>query len=136
MTERKEDALYVKDSTTVEEILRYVRDCTVNPTRYEGHTIWNYSSYEFDEEVFKGKQQKELLIPYEVTGTWAFMYMLLPEKIRQAEVLVYRPEDDEYVALRTSIEPCLLHREKSSGRRLKQRSAKRSGTNEQSATIL
>lgn len=105
MTEKRDDSLYVKDSTTVEEILRYVRNRTTDPIQYEGHTIWNYSSYQFDEEVFNGKQEKDLIMPYEVPGTWAAMYVLLPDRIRQAEILIYRPEDDEYVAFKNFYRP-------------------------------
>lgn len=98
MTQRRDDSLYVKDTTDVDEIVRYVRDRATNPITYDGYTIWNFSSYEFDEDVFTAKNEKELVIPFELQGTWAFMYSLLPDKIRRAEVLVYREQNEEYVA--------------------------------------
>lgn len=100
MTERKDNSLYVKDSTQVEELIDYVRARATNPIQHEGHTIWNFSSYEFDEEAFTSKHEKELLIPYELQGTWSFMYTLLPHRIRKAEVLVYREQENEYVAFK------------------------------------
>lgn len=78
--------------------MRYVRQRIRNPVRHEGHVIWNFSSYEFNEEKFTSKREDELIIPYEVPGTWAMMYALLPERIRKAEVLVFQSGQDEYIA--------------------------------------
>jgi hypothetical protein len=105
MTGKRDDSLYVKDSTSADEILKYVRRRTTNPIRCRGHTIWNYSSYQFDEEVFEGKERSDLIMPYEVPGTWGCMYALLPDRVREAEVLIYRPDDEEYVAFKNFYRP-------------------------------
>lgn len=96
--EKRDDALYVRESTSQDEVLRYVRQCLRSPVRYEGNVIWNFSSYEFNEEAFTSKRENEFFVPYEVPGTWGFMYALLPERVRNAEVLVYQSGQTEYIA--------------------------------------
>ena len=94
----REDALYVRESTTVDEIVQFVRKRARNPVQYGGNTVWNFSQYQFKEDAFEQKRHDEFLIPYEVPGTWATMFVLLPERIRNAEILVYRSGEDQYVA--------------------------------------
>lgn len=95
---KREDALFVRESTSKDDILAYVRQNIRNPIRFDGNTVWNFSSYEFDPDNFTSKHESEFVIPYEVTGTWAFMYVLLPERIREAELLVYQSGQEEYIA--------------------------------------
>ncbi len=98
MNSKRDDALFVRESTTVEELLEYVRNRLEEPVRFDGNTVWNLSSYEFDESAFSSKRESEFVVPFEVTGTWGVMFSLLPERVREAELLVYQESQDEYIA--------------------------------------
>jgi len=97
---KRDDALFVRESTSVEEVVEYVRNRLEDPVRFDGNTVWNLSSYEFDEESFSSKREDEFVVPFEVTGTWGVMFALLPERVREAELLVYQESQDEYIAYR------------------------------------
>ena len=96
--------LFVTEETTTEELLEYVRECVENPIRIQTRSgekvIWNFSSYDVDEGGLNlaNKQHDEFVIPFQVTSTWAMMFVLLPERIRVAENLIWRPEKQEYYA--------------------------------------
>lgn len=96
--QKRDDAMFVQESTTTDEVLRYVRSRLRNPEKFDGNTVWNFSSYEFDQDRFTQKREDRFIIPYEVAGTWAFMYALMPEEVREAELLVYQDGQDEYIA--------------------------------------
>ena len=99
-TEYTEDGLYVTEDTAPEEILEFVRRRTENPLQVDGKIVWNYSTHEVSEENLNisDKNSDEFVIPFQVTGTWPVMFSLLPERIRQAEILVWRTDIGEYYA--------------------------------------
>lgn len=96
--------LFVTENTTVEELLDYVRDCVEDPHYYQTPTgekiVWNFSSYDIEENALdlRSKQATEFVIPFQVTSTWAMMFTLLPERIRNAENLIWRGDLGEYHA--------------------------------------
>lgn len=95
---KRDDALFIKSSTQPEDVKRYVRQQVRNPIVFDGNRVWNFSSYEFDRDCFSSKRENEFVIPYGVPGTWAYMFMLLPERIREAELLIYQQGRNEYIA--------------------------------------
>jgi len=101
-TPYREEALYVTEDTTVDQITAYLRHCIENPVRQGENVIWNFSTHEIDWPALdvEGKDQSRFIIPYQVTGTWGFIYQLLPEDIRSAELLVYHADDQKYYAYR------------------------------------
>lgn len=102
-TPYREEALYVTEDTTVDEITAYLRHCIENPIRQDDNVIWNFSTHEIDWDGLRvsDKDQERFLIPYQVTGTWGFIYQLLPEEIKEAEILVYHTDDERYYAYRS-----------------------------------
>lgn len=96
--------LFVTEETTVDEMLEHVRQCVENPVRVKTPAgekiVWNFSSFDVIEEGLNlnTKKQDEFVIPFQVTSTWAMMFVLLPERIRCAENLIWRPEQNEYHA--------------------------------------
>lgn len=98
MSNKKDNELFVTESTTVDELLEYVRNRVQSPVRFDGNTVWNFSSYEFDKSAFNSKRENEFVVPFEVTGTWGVMFSLLPERVREAEILVYQQSQHEYIA--------------------------------------
>jgi hypothetical protein len=98
-----DDALFISENTTTDEVKDFLRRRIEDPHEFEDAVVYDFNSYEVDaaalEEAVQGKlRQEKYLIPYQVTGTWGFMYHLLPESVKEAEVLVYHPQDEEYYA--------------------------------------
>jgi len=76
----------------------------VNNPHVVGETIvWNFSSHNVDEEALREAVDRKLerdkyVIPYQVTGTWSFMFTILPEALQRAEILVYKTNTGRYNA--------------------------------------
>lgn len=103
-TQYRQGALYMTESTTVDEVIDYLRDCIENPVMVGDTIIWNFSTHELDIGAVltvDDKNQDRFVVPYQVTGAWAFMFTLLPEEIKNAETLVYKPDVGEYHAYRS-----------------------------------
>jgi len=98
------DDLYVTDETTVEELQEYVAEVVADPHVVEvgggGKRVWNFSSHPINEDSLNldMKYESEFIIPFGVTSTWAIMYVLLPERLRSAEILVWNQDSREYRA--------------------------------------
>lgn len=102
-TPKADDALFIRDNTPVSEVKEFIRRRTENPVKMNGITVWNYSSYEINEAALREAtasklQADQYYVPYQVTGTWGFMFSLLPEEIQQSEILVYQPKKGKYYA--------------------------------------
>lgn len=113
----RDEALYLTEDTTVQEIVDYLQAVIENPIflgEDNQNVVWNFSTHEFkrmaSEDEVVGKDCDRFIVPYQVTGGWAFMFTLLPEAIKEAEVLVYKPNEGEYFAYRN------FYRTTSSGR--------------------
>ena len=96
--------LYVTDETTVEELQEYVAEVIADPhvveVGDEEKRVWNFSSHPINENSLNldMKYESEFIIPFGVTSTWAIMYVLLPERLRSAEILVWNQDSREYRA--------------------------------------
>ena len=96
--------LYVTEETTVEELQDYILDVIENPyvTEVDGveKRVWNFSSHPINMDALNldMKYEDEFIIPFGVTSTWAIMYVMLPDRVRSAEILVWNQDADEYRA--------------------------------------
>lgn len=99
----KEDALYIKDETTIDDIMDYLRECVENPVIIDDTIIWNFSTHKVDLDGLKldSYDQDEFIIPYQVSGTWGFIFSLLPDRIKEAELLIYHQDVREYRAYKS-----------------------------------
>lgn len=108
MSNTETTGLYVTDDTDVQQLYDYVEGVISDPyveTDSRSGTqniVWNFSTHPIDESGLSvvDKEQSDFLIPYQVTGVWGPMFTMLPERVRQAEVLVWHPNKDEYFAYR------------------------------------
>ena len=103
-----DDGLYVDDGTTIDEIESFLKRRVSNPIEIDGTVVWNFSSYEVNEEALEeaieNKLRKdEFIIPFQVGGTWGLMYHLLPRRLKEAEILVYHTGTNEYRAFNNFI---------------------------------
>lgn len=99
----REDALYVNEGTETTDIVEFVERRIKNPyTDEHGNICWNFSTHEIVEEGLHldHKRSDRFTIPYPVTGVWPVMFQLLPEQIRNAEVLIWKAGPEAYHAYR------------------------------------
>lgn len=113
-TPYRQDALYVTESTEVDEVMAYLRHCIENPIRVGDKIVWNFSTHEPDTEALeevKDKHQDKFIVPYQVTGMWGFIFSLLPHEVREGEILVYHSDDEQYYAYRNFYRTTLEERQ-------------------------
>lgn len=108
MTGYANDAPSITDETDVEELVDYARYRVQNPIRIDRTTIYNFNSHKLDMEALRGsvnnKLQREVYqIPLQVRSGNILMQAILPEEIRQSEILVYREDKKEYYAYKNLI---------------------------------
>lgn len=100
-----DDALLVDGDTSLDEVQDFIRRRVDSPHIIDGTVIWNFSSHEVDEDALETAVDRKLerdkyVIPYQVTGTWSFMFSILPKQLREAEILVYKTSSGRYNAYR------------------------------------
>lgn len=96
-----DDGLYLGADTTIEDIKAFLQRRAENPVVVDDTHIWDFCSYERDDDALQEAVQYKLradkyIIPFQVTGTWGYMFHLLPEDLRDAEILVYDPKSGTY----------------------------------------
>lgn len=108
--EYAEDGLMMEDSTTSQELMDFVQRRTRNPFVMKGKMIWNYSSHKADADALERAVNEKLdgeryMIPFQVTGVWGYMTHLVPDQVsRNASILVYLQDDEEYVEYENLLE--------------------------------
>lgn len=96
-----DDGLYVDGDTTVQEVKEFLKRRVENPIVIEDTIIWDFCGYERDEQallqaVRHKLQGDKFIIPFQVTGTWGYMFHLLPEELKNGEILVYDARNGIY----------------------------------------
>lgn len=100
--------LSINSSTTIDDLVEYVKTQTKNPYKYNGTTVYNFSTHKIDKDALeKGIDEKfnrDLYqIPMQVLTGQTFVQSVLPQKIKEAEILLYRPEEQKYFAYRNFV---------------------------------
>lgn len=98
-----DDALFIDEQTTVEEVQDFLRKRAENPIEVDGTLVFDFNGHRPDMQALERAVDEKLrgnkyMIPFQVAGTWGFMYHLLPDSLKEAEILVYNPRDTEYFA--------------------------------------
>lgn len=97
-----DDGLRIDRHTDPEDVRDFVLRRVKGPLVFEveGITVWNFSTHEPDmealEEQLDGLRRKRYIIPYQVSGAWGYMQDLLPDPLRDVELLVYSVKDGTY----------------------------------------
>lgn len=102
-TPYEDDSLMMSSDTALEEVQSFVRRRLQNPYMINGKVIWNFSNHKPDLDALEFCTRNKLeedryVIPFQVTGTWGFMVQLLPEDMKKYELLVYKPQYEDYAA--------------------------------------
>jgi hypothetical protein len=99
-TEYTEDALEVQNGTQPEEIQAFVERRATNPVEVGDLLVWNFNNHKVNIEALESQADgfiyDEYVIPYQASGVWAYMTTLLPELIREAEILAYDQSRGQY----------------------------------------
>lgn len=99
-TPYRKDALFVENGTRPPDLFSYVKRRATNPRRIGEMTVWNFNNHELDREQLRRQEHRlqndAYLVPYQVSGAWAFMSSLLPDHVRSAETLVYDQDSGTY----------------------------------------
>lgn len=97
----REDAVYVTEETTLDEIVTFVRNSIEDPIEQDGTVVWNFSNHKFSYSRvdWKSLNHNRYVVPFNVTGVWGFMFSLLPKEIKNSETLVYYEDREKYFAL-------------------------------------
>lgn len=89
--------------TELDEVLDFIKNRTRNPYTVNGKIIWDFSNHKPDMEALEFATENKLendeyVIPFQVTGTWGFIIQLLPDRLRNAEILVFKKQYGDYAA--------------------------------------
>jgi hypothetical protein len=97
MTSR-DDRLYVRHDTPVEQIQEFVERRLRNPYVENGNIVWNFNNHELESEYLTVNEwnSSRFLLPFQVKRIWGVMMTMLPESVRSAEVLEWESGDDGY----------------------------------------
>lgn len=111
MTKYTEDAPEIDDTTEFEELIEYARKRIENPIEIKGTSIYHFSSHEPDldaleDAIDKKLRRDEYIVPLQVTSGWMFIQELLPQHIKESELLIYREDIEEYYAYKSFIREC------------------------------
>ncbi|MFB6282579.1 MAG: hypothetical protein ABEK59_01400 [Halobacteria archaeon] len=100
MTEYRDDALYLTPDLKPKDVRQFVYKRATNPRQVAGLTIYSFNNHVLDvnaiEESREMFERDKYLIPYQVPAIWGYMYKLLPDEIREVEVLSYSSVKQEY----------------------------------------
>lgn len=106
MTDYSKDAISVDDNTTADELISYTLSRVKNPIQIKDVTIYDFNTHKPDREALHYAVEHKLRnnvfkIPIQVTGINPFIISLLPEKIREADNLIYRQNIERYYAYKS-----------------------------------
>lgn len=96
------------DDTEAIELVEYCEERVENPIEIDGTRVYHFNSHTPDldamEHDIKTKLNRDIyVVPFQAYSGWSFMMLLLPEQIREAEWLIYRPKEQEYYAYKNYI---------------------------------
>jgi hypothetical protein len=100
--------LEINSSTTIDELVEYTEKQAANPFKYNGTTVYNFSTHEVDEDAMKScidsKFNRDLYqIPMQILTGQAFVQSILPQRVREAEILLYRQDEEDYYAYKNFV---------------------------------
>jgi len=102
MTEYHSD-LEIGPSTSSKELIDFTKRQVQNPFEFQETTVYNFSTHKIDEENLKKNIERKLernlyMIPMQVLSAEIFIVSILPPEIKNAEILLYNKNEEEYYA--------------------------------------
>jgi len=100
--------LNITSSTEADELVDFAKKQANNPFQYNKTTVYNFSTHEIDVDALKSgidsKFNRNLYqIPMQILTGQAFIQSILPKQIQESEILLYRPEENDYYAYRNFV---------------------------------
>lgn len=101
MTENIPDhdkSLYMGETTTADDIASFLTRRLTSPATVNGAVVFNFNVHAIDARALVNADLGDGIytVPYQASGAWGFMQEILPRRIADAPILVYRPADEEY----------------------------------------
>lgn len=101
-TEYAKDALIASKDVEPSDIQDFVERRAKQPLQFGDITVWSFNNHTVNEKQLERQAGKlnfdKFIIPYQASGIWGYMFSLLPERIRTAEILTYRSNEGRYYA--------------------------------------
>lgn len=97
--------LQIDSNTEIDELVEFVKEQAGNPYKYNGTTVYNFSTHEIDKDALQdsidNKFNRELYqIPMQILTGQFFVQSVIPQKIRESEILIYNTNEQSYYAYR------------------------------------
>lgn len=108
MSEYSDDAPNITNSTEIDELVSYTRRRVENPIVIGDVTIYYFNSHEPDidslEQAVNQKLENNVYqVPLQITSGNMFIQSILPNRVREAEILIYREDNQEFFGYRNFI---------------------------------
>lgn len=105
MTNYAEDAPNITDSTEIDELVSYTRRRVENPIVIDDVTIYHFNSHEPDIDALEQAVEEKLentvyQVPLQITSGNMFIQSILPNRVKEAEILIYRKDSEEFFGYR------------------------------------
>lgn len=93
-----DDGLRIEYDTERSDILEFLDARLREPAKVGDAIVWNFHSRDLDAQALVEAELDpgRYLVPYQVSGTWAFMSDVLPADVSRATLLAYKVEKGEY----------------------------------------
>lgn len=90
--------LWIGEATTIGDVVGFVRSRLEEPARLNGTIVWNFHARDLDARALVNADLDggHYVVPYQASGAWGWMIEILPQKIADASVLVYRGDQEAY----------------------------------------
>jgi hypothetical protein len=100
--------LQIDGNTTTDELVEFVKEQASNPYQYNGTTVYNFSTHKVDEDALEqgidNKFNRNLYqVPMQMLTGQVFVQSVLPQRIREAEILLYRTDEQDYYAYKNFV---------------------------------
>lgn len=93
------DALVLGKHTTMAGVRAFLLRRVNDPIVIDDTTIWYFNNHKPDMgslmSAIGNLRRDEYVVPYQVTSVWGAMCKILPDRIGEAEILLYSPATDE-----------------------------------------
>lgn len=97
-----EDELRVEQGTKPREVREFALRRAINPHVFGEKIVWNFNNHKIMEDSLVDQldelKNDEYLIPYQASGVWGVIFGMLPERIREAEILSWSQRNGKYFA--------------------------------------
>lgn len=94
-------SLYLTDDTDIDDVVEFLETRLADPAVIDDVVVWNFRNEGLVTNDLLGWAEEAesgaYIVPYQVSGVWAFMSNILPRRVSEARLLAHRSSEDRYV---------------------------------------